>query len=146
MKVLLDENVPVALLTVTQKLLEPQHEVEHVCALGWAGKPDVSVLRDARTRRYDVLLTNDLQQYQNPEECDAIRRSGLHHVTYRLPEDGLDGLALACAAICAAVRGLIAELATAPGQRIGAVTSLPRDREAYTITNPGTRPPSPYWR
>lgn len=146
MKVLLDENVPVALLAVTRHILRTGHQVDHVAGLGWAGKPDVSVLRDARVRRYDVLLTNDLQQYRDPDECDAIRRSGVHHVTYELPVDGHDGLALACAAICAAVRGLVAELATAPAQRIGTVVSLRPDTRQYTITDPATAPPSPYWR
>lgn len=146
MRILLDENVPLALLAIARRLVLPEHEVDHVRGIGWAGKPDVSILRDARTRRYDVLLTNDAQQYVKPAECDAIRRSGLHHVTYRMPEEGRDGLALACAAICAALRGLVAELAAASGQRIGAVTSLPPDARPYTITDPGTTPPSPYWR
>lgn len=146
MRVLLDENVPQPLHAVLARILRPRHEVDHVGAIAWRGKKDVALLRDARARGYAAFVTNDVSQYDDPDECDAIRRSGLHHVTYELPASGLDGLALASAALCASLRGLVDELDAAAGQRLARIRSLRPGARRYDISDPATRPPSGYWR
>jgi hypothetical protein len=143
MKLLLDEDVPQPLLRLLQHLLRG-HEVEHVSSVGWKGKKDRPLYRDASERRYSVILTNDISQFNDPIECSAIQRSGLHHISYEL-EDGLDGLAMASAAICAAIRPVIAALDSAPSQRIVHIHGLARARRRFDITNPATDPPSSYW-
>lgn len=142
MKILLDENVPRPLHDVLRHLLRG-HEVDHVGAL-WPGKKDVQLLHDA-AGRYEMIVTNDIGQYDDPEECRAIRQSRLHHVTYALPLDGLEGLALACGAICAALRGAVRELEGVREQRIVRITSLDKSRKRYAITDPRSDPPSAYW-
>ncbi|MBW0252562.1 DUF5615 family PIN-like protein [Cellulomonas sp. PS-H5] len=146
MRVLLDENVPEPLHAVLARLLRPRHEVDHVAAIAWRGKKDVPLLRDARRRGYAAFVTNDVSQYDDPDECDAIRRSGLHHVTYQLPASGLDGLALASAALCASLRALVDELDVAGSQRLARIRSFRAGTRRYEITDPATRPPSNYWR
>jgi hypothetical protein len=145
MKVLLDENVPEPLHAILERLLAPRHRVDHVATIRWRGKKDVALLHDARKRGYDVLVTNDLSQFDDPRECDAIKRSGLHHVSYQLPAPGLDGLALASAALCASLRTLVDDLATPPAQRIGRITAFRPGVRRYAITDPAVHPPSGYW-
>lgn len=142
MKILLDENVPRPLHEVLRHLLRG-HIVDHV-GLVWPGKKDVPLLRDAGLK-YEMIVTNDTGQYDDPEECKAIRQSRLHHVTYALPLNGLDGLALACGAICAALRGAVRDLDGVTDQRIVRITSLDKGRKRYAISDPRTDPPSAYW-
>ena len=142
MRLLLDEDVPAPLLALLRHLLRG-HQVDHVQSLGWAGKRDLALYRDAATR-YDAILTNDLRQLNDPAECQAIQRSGLHYISYELA-DGLDGLAFASGAICAAIRPIIAELERATSQRIVRVQGLARSRRRFEISNPATDPPSQYW-
>jgi PIN domain-containing protein len=142
MRLLLDEDVPEPLLRLLQHLLRG-HTVEHVATRGWKGKTDRSLYQDA-SGRFDAILTNDIRQLNDPAECRAIQRSGLHHITYEL-EDGLDGLALASAAICAAIRSVVVALDQAPTQRIVRIHSIARSRRRFDISNPATNPPSRYW-
>jgi PIN like domain len=143
MRLLLDEDVPQPLLRLLQHLLRG-HEVEHVSSVGWKGKKDRPLYRDAAEKGFNAILTNDISQFKDPTECRAIQRSGLHHISYEL-EDGLDGLAMASAAICAAIRPVIAALETARNQRIVRVHGLARSRRRFDISNPATDPPSNYW-
>jgi hypothetical protein len=143
MKLLLDEDVPEPLVGLLQKVLI-EHEVVHVGDLRWKSKKDIPLYADARSRGFDVILTNDLSQFNDPDECTAIRRSGMHHVTYELA-DGLEGLALACASILAAMRPVVGALAAAPSQRIVRIASVSKRRSSFTVTNPATDAPSPYW-
>lgn len=143
MRLLLDENVPQPLLAVLGHLL-PGHSVDHVGLGRWRSKKDVDLLRDAG-RRYDVFVTNDASQYDDPTECRAIKDSGLHHVTYPI-EDGLDGLARACGALCAAMRGVIVALEQEPSQRIVRVQGLGAAKRRFRLTDPEREPPSPYWK
>ena len=143
MRVLLDECVPQPLHALLTHLLRG-HEVDHVNTIRWSGKKDVPLLIDAGRRGYGAFVTNNFGQFDDPTECDAIKRSGMHHVTYDLDE-GLDGLGRACGALAAAMHGLIAELDRAPRQRIARVTGLAK-RTRYTITDPTVAPPSAYWR
>lgn len=54
MRVLLDEDLPTGLARHL-----PPHEVRHVAELGWKGKSNGELLRDAVAARFDVLLTGD---------------------------------------------------------------------------------------
>ncbi|WP_433164459.1 hypothetical protein [Kribbella sp. CA-247076] len=147
MKLLLDEDVPEPLLPLTSHLLRrpgPGHVVEHIASLGWKGKKDRSLYRDAAERKFDAILTNDIRQLVNPDECKAIQKSGLHYISYEL-DDGLDGLALASAAICAAIRPVMAELSSVSTQRVVRIHRVARARRRYDISNPATDPPSKYW-
>src|SRR5262249_13165121 len=108
---------------------------------GWKGKRDASLYNDAR-RRFDAILTNDLKQLSDPDECRAIQRSGMHHISYELADD-LDGLAMAAAAICAAIRPIIAALDRESGQLL-VPTSLASSRRRFEMRNPATAPPT-YW-
>lgn len=143
MKLLLDEDVPEPLIGLLQHLLRT-HTVEHVGSLGWKSKKDTPLYRDASERGFDAILTNDLSQFNDPTECKAIQRSGLHHIRYEIV-DGLDGLALASAAICAAIRPIVNELDSVREQRIVRIHRLAPTRRRYEITNPATNPPSNYW-
>lgn len=141
MRLLLDEDVPQPLLQLLKHLLRG-HVVEHVNSLGWKGKRDASLYNDARNR-FDAILTNDLKQLSDPDECRAIQRSGLHHISYELADD-LDGLAMATAAICAAIRPIIATLDRESGQRLVRIHGIASSRRRFDMTNPATDPPT-YW-
>jgi hypothetical protein len=143
MRVLLDENVPQPLHAILSHLLQG-HVVDHVGLSRWRSKQDVPLLRDAG-RRYHVFVTNDMSQYNDPAECRAIKDSGLHHVTYTI-DDGLDGLARACGALCAAMRGVVAALEGAPAQRIVRVEGLGGRKRRFRVSDPERDPPSAYWR
>jgi len=140
-KLLLDEDVPVQMHEPLRRLL-PGHTVDHVQLIGWKGKKDKFLLPDAAARGYDALITNDSGQLDNPDECRAIRDSGMHHVRYPI-RDGLDRLALAIAAVMAAIRPVVAELSSAGGQRLVLVQSIQAGRR-HTTTDPADSPP-PYW-
>jgi hypothetical protein len=143
MKLLLDEDVPLQLLEPLRRLLL-EHQVDHVQELGWKGKKDRFLLPDATKRGYEALLTNDSAQLDSPVETRAIRDSGIHHIRYhQQTRHGLDGLALALAAVMAAIRPVVSELQTTAGQRLVEIQSLQRTRRHRTI-DPRIDPP-PYW-
>ena len=143
MWVLLDEDVPVQLLEPLRRLL-PEHRVDHVEAIGWKGKKDRYLLPDAAQRGYNALLTNDSAQLDSAEESRAIRDSGMHHIRYAQdPRRGVDGLALAMAAVMAAIRPVLRELATADGQRLVRIDSIAAGRR-HSSVDPRSNPP-PYW-
>jgi hypothetical protein len=143
MRVFLDECVPQALLGLLERIARPGHQVDSAHSVGWVGKPDGQLIADVARRGYDVFLTNDLRQLSDPAECAAIKKSGLHHVTYRQP-DGLEGLGAACGAICATIRHILADLEAADGQRLVAIKEPTRQRERYKVVDPGVEPPA-YW-
>lgn len=99
MRILLDADTPIQLLAVLRHVL-PTHRVDHVHELGWSSKKDIPLLRDASTQ-YQVFVTNDGNQFDNPDETAAIRKSRLHHVRYGQRQSGLRGLALAIGAVVA---------------------------------------------
>jgi hypothetical protein len=128
--------------------LLPAHTVAHVDNLGWKSKKDHALLSDAAHRGFDVFLTNDVRQLEDPNETDAIRRSGLHHVRYRVPRTrsgSLAHLGLALGTAAAAMPLIMVELAVASGQRlvlIKGMSSAPADR--YEAVDPRRSPPR-YW-
>jgi PIN like domain len=144
MRVLLDEDVPVPLIKLVRHLLKG-HDVDHVEEIGWKGKTDVNIYKDARARGYDVVITNNIRQLNDPDECDAIKKSGRHVVLYNM-DDGLQGLALASGAICAAIRPAVEDLAKRTRQHLVRITALAAGKRRYVISDPAQDPPSAYWR
>jgi hypothetical protein len=143
MRVLIDEDTAVQLLEPLGHLL-PAHDVDHVTRINWSGKGDRHVLADARNARYQVIITRDRAQLSDPDECDAIKKSGLHHIRYRQRREGTRGLALALGAVIAAMPMIMDEFAEADGQRLVHIVGLdPRNR--YNSIDPQREPPSQYW-
>ncbi len=146
MKVLLDEDVPVQLLDALVPVLDG-HRVEHVQRLGWNGKKDLNLLPDAARRGYQVLVTNDKNQLNDPDECRAIRDSGLHHVRYDQDTKlGKEGLGLAMASVLAAAAAFMRDLEAADSQRLVHVQSIRAHARAarYRLVDPIIDPPV-YW-
>lgn len=143
MRLLLDEDVPIQLLEPLRHLL-PEHRLDHVDGIGWKGKKDRFLLHDAARRGYEIFITNDNAQLDSTEECRAIRDSGLHHVRYdHETKRGMDGLALAMAAVVGALRQIVKELGDADGQRLVHIQALQSGRRHRTV-DPRKDPP-PYW-
>jgi 1-aminocyclopropane-1-carboxylate deaminase/D-cysteine desulfhydrase-like pyridoxal-dependent ACC family enzyme len=141
MQVLLDEDVPIQVLEILRVVLK-QHDFKHVQELGWKGKKDTFLITEAKEKGYDVLLTNNRKQLSNPDECAAIKRSGIHHVIYD-QGSGLSGLGLAVAAIIATMPALLEELADESEQRLVRIHRL-QTRRRFDVTDPRKNPPT-YW-
>jgi hypothetical protein len=143
MKVLLDEDVPQPVIALVEHLL-CGHDVAHVARLDWSGKKDVPLIADAARRGFNVFVTQNVGQFKVPDECRAIKRSAMHHVSYEVTP-GLRGLGLATGALCAAIHPIVVELETLTTQHIVSVTSLDKSRKRYEVADPAVKPPSPYW-
>lgn len=78
MRLLLDEDVPQPLLFLLKHLLRG-HTVEHVSSLGWKGKKDAPLFRDAK-RSFDAILTNNIRQFNDPAECRATTIGSAPHL------------------------------------------------------------------
>ncbi len=92
----------------TEHLSSYQLVADHVKYLGWKGKKDRFLLPDASVKGYNALITNDSAQLDSVEKTRAIRDSGMHHIRYRHDtRRGIDGLALAMAAVMAAIRPVV---------------------------------------
>jgi hypothetical protein len=81
MRILIDEDTAVQLVEPLRHVLVG-HEIAHISDLAWKGKKDRQVLPDAKGAGYNVIITRDRAQFSDPTECDAIKKSGLHHVRY----------------------------------------------------------------
>jgi hypothetical protein len=146
MRILVDEDTAVQLVGPLQHVLIG-HLVKHIYELSWKSKKDRNVLPDAKNAGYHVLITRDRAQLSDPRECDAIKKSGLHHVRYEQRVQGARGLGLALGAIIAAMPMVMQELEDADGQRLVRIASIdPRPRSRFEVTDPQRNPPSPYWR
>lgn len=144
MRILLDADTPIQLLAVLRRVL-PAHRVDHVHELDWSRKKDVPLLRDA-SAHYQVFVTNDVNQLDNPVEAAAIRKSRLHHVRYGHRQPGLRGLALAIGAVVAAMPGVMEHREDAETQRLIQIKGLdPNPRHRFESVDPGRQPPR-YWR
>lgn len=143
MRVLIDEDTAVQVIEPLRHLLI-RHQVDHVSKIKWNGKKDRSVLPDAKKAGYDVIITRDRNQLMDPDECDAIKRSGLHHVRYAQRREGMEGLGLALGAIIAAMPMVMAALEQANGQQLVHIAGLDPNRR-FEMTDPKKDPPR-YWR
>jgi hypothetical protein len=143
MRVLIDEDTAVQIIEPLRHVLLG-HEVAHVSELSWKGKKDLRVLPDAKNAGFHALITRDRAQFNDPRECDAIKKSGLHHIRYAQRQEGTRGLALAIGAIIAAMPMVMQELEGASSQRLVQIASI-EPRRRFEITDPKRNPPSAYW-
>lgn len=144
MRILIDENVPVQVLDMLRRLL-PTHEVKHVSEIKWAGKKDLALLPDAARKGFDVFLTKDSRQLEDPLETGAIKKSGLHHIRFSQAHKGMVGLGLAMGAVVAAMPLIIGELDEADAQQLIHIKGLnPAGKHRFESVDPSVSPPS-YW-
>jgi hypothetical protein len=144
-KILLDQDVPEPIVDPLRHLVVVGgHRLEHVQQTNWSGKKDTHLLIDAGNRGYQVFITNDLNQLDDPAETDAIKKSKLHHVTYTQTQLGLTGLGLAMAAILASVPTILEHLASVKSQRLVRIAAIPPSNR-FTTVDPRKDPPR-YWR
>jgi hypothetical protein len=129
LRILLDEDVSQPLLEPLRRILKP-HAVDHVNDIVWKGKKDVQVLRDAPVRGYGMLVTHNLGPAPYPDEVKAIKRSGIHHVTY-VTAKGLTGEALGMASLLASMRRVVAE-AEASDEPVSFSIAKLTDRQRHT--------------
>jgi predicted nuclease of predicted toxin-antitoxin system len=141
-KILLDENVPIQTLDLLSRVLRG-HEVDHVDRIRWKGKKDSFLLPDAASAGYDVLVTKDSNQLEDPAECRLIRRSKIHHVRFRQGE-GIRGLGAAVASVIVAMPQVVTELEAADGQRLVRIEGINPVKRRHTTIDPKVNPPA-YW-
>jgi hypothetical protein len=143
MRVLLDEDTPVQLIAVLRHLL-PAHHVDHVDGIKWKSKKDRNVLPDAKKAGYHVIVTKDRRQLEDPVECDAIKKAGLHHVRYTHRRKNLEGLGLAIGAVVAAMPQVMAALEEVDAQQLIRIAGI-NNTDRFDMTDPRRKPPSKYW-
>ncbi|OKI22189.1 hypothetical protein [Streptomyces sp. CB03911] len=145
MRILVDENSAVQLIAVLKHLL-PTHQVDHVTQIGWSGKKDIPLLGDAASKGYDVFLTRDGRQLEDPAETKAIMKSGMHHVRYTQTISGLLGVGLSMGAIAATMPLVMKELEAADGQRLIRIARLDHTPKVrFESVDPRKSQPR-YWR
>jgi len=145
-KLLLDENVPVPITSTVKTLLRRSHDVQHVIDMpGWSGTKDLHLYGKAKDAGFEVVVTNDAKQMNRKLEVEAIAESGLHRIQYPHKQDGLAGVGLAMATVCAALPSVLQELATADGQRLVTLKGIDPGRDhRYGVRDPATDPPK-FW-
>jgi hypothetical protein len=145
-KLLLDENVPAPMTSTVKMLLRRLHDVQHVNDLsGWGGTKDLHLYDKARGSGFQAVVTNDSKQMNRKLEVEAIAKSGLHRIQYPHRQNGLTGLGLAIATVCAALPSVLQELAVADGQRLVALKGIDPGRDhRYGVRDPAVDPPK-FW-
>jgi hypothetical protein len=145
-KLLLDENVPAPITLTVKTLLRRSHDVQHVIDMpGWGGTKDLHLYGKAKEAGFEVVVTNDAKQMNRKLEVEAIAKSGLHRVQYPHKQDGLAGLGLAMATVCAALPSVLQELASADCQRLVTFKGIDPGRDhRYVVRNPASDPPK-FW-
>jgi hypothetical protein len=145
-KLLLDENVPAPMTSTVKTLLRRSHDVQHVNDMaGWSGTKDLRLYDKAKDAGFQVVVTNDAKQMNRKLEVEAIAKSGLHRIQYPHRQDGLVGLGLAMAAVCAALPSALQELAAADGQRLVILKGIDPGRDhRYGVRDPAVDPPK-FW-
>ena len=146
MKLLLDENVPAPMTSTVKTRLRRSHDVQHVNDMpGWSGTKDLHLYGKARDAGFQAVVTNDAKQMNRKVEVEAIAESGLHRIQHLHRQDGLAGLGLAMATICAALPSVLQELAGADGQRFVALKAINPGRDhRYGVRDPAVDPPK-FW-
>lgn len=144
MKILLDEQVPEPVLTPLTHMLR-EHEIDHVQRIGWKRKKDRSLLTDVKTRRYDVFVTADLAQLDDPDECTLIRKGGFHHVRFQRYGRGVAMTASAIATVVAGLPAALSDLEQADGQRLVLLKLVRCGQGQFELCDPMKNPPA-YWK
>jgi PIN like domain len=145
-KLLLDENVPAPMTSTVKTLLRRSHDVQHVNDMPrWSGTKDLLLYDKAKDAGFQVVVTNDARQMNRQLEVEAIAKSGLHRIQYPHRQDGLVGLGLAMATVCAALPSVLQELAAAGGQRLVILKGIDPGRDhRYGVRDPAVDPPR-FW-
>jgi hypothetical protein len=145
-KVLLDENIPAPVTSTVKTLLRRSHDVQHVIDMpGWSGTKDLHLYGKAKDAGFQIVVTNDAKQMNRKHEVEAIAKSGLHRIQYPHKQDGLAGLGLAMATVCAALPSVLQELATADGQRLVTLKGIDPGRDhRYGVRDPAIDSPK-FW-
>lgn len=146
MQVLVDEGMPVQLLEPLR--LNRGHRFDHIDGLRWKGRLDQPLFKDAAGRGYDAILTLDVNQLSDADECRALRRSGLHHISLQQGRSirGVKGTARVIASVIAAMPYVLADLDEADGQRIVELSLFPAARRHELFDPLKERSRYPYWR
>lgn len=145
MKILLDEDVPLFYRDTLSHVLRG-HKIDHVSSLGWKSKKDVHLLADARTRGYDLFVTNDLHQLSDPAETRAIRKSGLHHLRYEVRGKGIRAVTSGLAALLVAFPHVLDVLEQSSSQRVFRARAISTSlKSRVEIVDPRSEAPR-YWR
>jgi hypothetical protein len=146
MQVLVDEGMPVQLLDPLRR--NRGHVFDHIDDLNWKGRLDQPLFEAAGQHGYDAILTLDVNQLSDADECRALRRSGLHHISLQQGRTvtGLKGLARVIGSVVAAMPYVLDDLDEADGQRIVelALLAARRRHEVYDPRKESAR--YPYWR
>jgi hypothetical protein len=145
MRLLLDEGMPVQLLQPLR--LNRPNVFRHVDELGWKGKLDANLFRDAASRGFDALIVLDVDQLADPDLCRALKASGLHHISLRQGRGvkGKAGVARVIGSIVAAMPYVLADLEGSRGQRLVEVTLLASGARHETFDPRRDRERFRYW-
>lgn len=145
LRVFLDENLPVFFVQPLEKLMDVR-TVDHPNTVKWSGKKDCPLIRDVGTRNYQLFITNDLNQLNDPEETKAIRKSGTHHLTVEASGEGLKRNASLLASLTASLPAVMEEIANAESQLLIRVKKVGITKSTrLEVTDPRKEPPT-YWR
>lgn len=113
------------------QLLEPLRlnhgsTFDHVDSIGWKGKKDPNLIRDAVKWDYEGLVVLDVNQLADPDECKELKQSGLHHVSLRQGSrvSGRTGVARVIGSLVAAMPYVIEDLIKATRQQVVEVSLL----------------------
>jgi hypothetical protein len=146
MQVLVDEGMPMQLLAPLRR--NRGHVFDHIDDLNWKGRLDQPLFLAAAGRGYDTILTLDVNQLSDADECRALRRSGLHHISLQQGRSvrGLKGLARVIGSIVAAMPYLLEDLEASESQSIVEL-SLLSARRRHQLFDPRKEVERyPYWR
>lgn len=92
-----------------------------------------------------MVVTNDAKQMNRKPEVEAIAKSGLHRIQYPHRQNGLAGLGVAMATVCAALPSVLQELSAAEGRRLVTLKGIDPGRDhRYGVRNPAVDPPK-FW-
>lgn len=144
MDILLDEQVPEHVLEPLRLLL-PRHRIDHVQQIGWKGKQDLHLIPDMTRRGYAALVTADVDQLENHEECRAIKKAGIHHIRFDRSGSGMAMTASAIATVIAGLPLVVPRLEGASGQRLVELKLVRCNDAQFTISDPDRDPPTQYW-
>jgi hypothetical protein len=146
MRVLLDEGLPVQLLSPLRRNLG--HEFAHVDDLLWKSKEDPFLFRDAASRGFEAIVVLDLDQLVDPSEWQALRDAGLHHVSVRQGRrvQGKKGLARVMGSLIVAMPYVLEDLDAVDSQRIVEIALLAAGPRHDTFDPKRERRRYPYWR
>jgi hypothetical protein len=135
------------------QLIEPLrrnrgHGFDHIDGLKWKGRLDQPLFQIAALRGFEAILTLDVNQLSDADECRALRRAGLHHISLQQDRTvrGLKGLARIMASVIVAMPYVLEDLDAAEGQRLVELSLLSSGRR-HSLYDPRTEPARyPYWR